>query len=203
MMAAFFSLFQLVNLAFFLAVFIGRSVSLWLRQGINPFALGAGKTGLNRLLELLLLPWLGAWMLALVLAARHSPFQPLAALWRPLWAGWLPIQALGALAILAGDSLFVWALVSMRASWRIGIDERSAGGLVTGGAFAVSRNPIFLFIDLYFAGTFLLNGAPIFLLFAVITLAALHYQILQEEKFLAGRYGQPYREYCRRSGRYF
>ncbi|HVM70776.1 MAG TPA: isoprenylcysteine carboxylmethyltransferase family protein [Anaerolineales bacterium] len=203
MMAAFFSLFQLANLVFFLAVFIGRSVILWFRQGINPFALGVGKGGLSRLLELLLLPWLALWMLAVVLSALHSPFQPLAAVWRPLWPAWLPIQILGMLAVLAGDALFVWALVSFGNSWRIGIDERSAGRLVTGGVFAFSRNPIFAFIDLYFLGTFLLNGSPIFLVFAICVILALHYQVLQEEKFLTGRYGQAYRDYCKQAGRYF
>jgi len=45
--------FQLANLAFFLIVFVGRSLKLWLKQGINPLALGAGKNGLARVLELL------------------------------------------------------------------------------------------------------------------------------------------------------
>jgi len=74
-MPKFLGIFQLANLAFFLAVFIGRSLSLWLRQGINPFALGKGKKGPGRLLELLLLPWLALWMLAVVWAALHISFQ--------------------------------------------------------------------------------------------------------------------------------
>ena len=85
-------------------------------------------------------------------------------------AGLLPVQVLGVLLILAGDALFVWALISFGNSWRIGIDEKSAGALVTNGIFAFSRNPIFAFIDLYFLGTFLVSGAPIFLIFAVVTI---------------------------------
>ena len=37
------TVFQLANLAFFLAVFTGRSLQLWFTQGINPFALVKGK----------------------------------------------------------------------------------------------------------------------------------------------------------------
>ena len=201
-MKDFLAIFQLANLAFFLAVFVGRSLYLWFRQGINPFALGAGKRGLPRLLELLLFPWLALWMLVLVLSALHSSFQPILALWIPVWQNQPDAQIPGVLVILAGDGLFVWALVSFGNSWRIGIDEKMAGALVTKGIFALSRNPIFTFIDLYFLGTFLLKGKLIFLIFALITILALHYQILQEEKFLSNRYGRAYRDYCARAGRY-
>jgi protein-S-isoprenylcysteine O-methyltransferase Ste14 len=202
MMDKFFGIFQLANLAFFLAVFIGRSLYLWFRQGINPVALGKGKTGLGRWLELLLLPWLGLWMLVVMLSAIPVAFQPFPVLWHPLWPDWLPAQLTGVLVILIGDGVFVWALISMGNSWRIGIDEKKAGALTTNGIFAFSRNPIFAFIDLYFLGTFLVNGGPVFLAFAVITSLGLHYQILQEEKFLSGRYGEAYRDYCRQAGRY-
>jgi protein-S-isoprenylcysteine O-methyltransferase Ste14 len=202
MISKFSDVFQLFNLAFFLVVFIGRSLILWFRHGINPFALGKGKKGLGRMLELLLLPWLAFWMLAVAGEALHLPFQPVRVLWNPAWPDWLPAQVLGVLVILAGDTLFVWALTSFGNSWRIGIDEKKAGRLVTNGIFVFSRNPIFAFIDLYFLGTFLLNGGPVFLVFAIVTMLALHYQIRQEEKFLLKQYGQAYDGYCRRVGRY-
>jgi len=106
------------------------------------------------------------------------------------------------LVILVGDAIFVWALISIGNSWRIEIDERSTGMLVTNGIFAFSHNPIFAFIDLYFLGTFLMNGSLVFLVFTVVITLALHYQILQEEKFLVGRYGQAYQVYCKQTGRY-
>ena len=161
-MKDFLAVFQLANLAFFLTVIVGRSLYLWSTQGINPFALGAGKRGLPRLLELLLFPWLTLWMLVLVLSALHSSFQPVPTLWNSVWQDRPAAQIPGVLVILAGDGLFVWALASFGNSWRIGIDETKAGALVTKGIFTVSRNPIFMFIDLYFLGTFLVTGALIF-----------------------------------------
>ena len=95
-----------------------------------------------------------------------------------------------------------WALIAFGNSWRIGIDEKSADALVTNGIFALSRNPIFAFIDLYFIGTFLINGTLVFLVFAVVTVLALHYQILQEEKFLLSKYCQAYQVYRLQAGRY-
>ena len=200
-MNTFLAIFQLATLAFFLVVFIGRTLYLWFTQRINPVALGVAKKGLPRLIELLFFPWFVLWMLALVWLALQPSSQLVP--WIPLWSELLPAQILGVLVILAGDALFVWALISFGNSWRIGIDEKSAGTLVTDGIFAFSRNPIFAFIDLYFLGTFLVNGSLVFLVFTVAAILALHYQILQEEKFLSDRYGQTYREYTTRAGRYF
>lgn len=201
-MNKFLDIFQIINLAFFLVVFTGRTVYLGYTQRINPFALGAGKRGLARLLELLLLPWLVLWMLALLVSNLHITYHPIPALWNLVWFDQLPGKILGVLLILAGDTVFVWALISMGNSWRIGIDKKSAGALVTNGVFAFSRNPIFAFIDLYFVGTFLVNGTLVFLIFTVLTIIALQYQIFQEESFLLSRYGQDYRDYSRQAGRY-
>jgi protein-S-isoprenylcysteine O-methyltransferase Ste14 len=69
--------------------------------------------------------------------------------------------------------------------------------------FALSRNPIFVFLDLYSFGTFLINGTLGFLLFALVLAGGIHYQILQEENFLQRTYGTAYQDYCRRTARYF
>jgi protein-S-isoprenylcysteine O-methyltransferase Ste14 len=200
---SFFDIFQLAALTFFLVVFLGRTLVLWLKQGVNPFALGAGKKGLHRLFELALFPWLVLWLLAIMVSALHSPRWLLSAIGTPVLLNSLPFQIVGCFLIGFGNFMFVWALISFGSSWRVGIDERKAGALVTGGVFAFSRNPIFVFLDLYFVGTFLINGTLVFLIFAGVTILGIHYQILQEEKFLTVKYGQKYREYCSRTGRYF
>jgi len=198
----FFDIFQMAGLAFFLVVFLGRTLILRLRQGINPFALGQGKKGLHRFFELALFPWLVVWLLAILVSALHGPRGLLAVIGTPLVLNSLPLQIAGCLLIAFGNILFVWALISFGNSWRVGIDARQAGALVTDGAFAFSRNPIFVFLDLYFLGTFLINGTLTFLIFAGVTILGIHTQILQEERFLLSRYGQAYREYCSRTGRY-
>jgi protein-S-isoprenylcysteine O-methyltransferase Ste14 len=198
----FFDIFQLFALAFFLAIFLGRTLLLWFRQGINPFALGAGKKGLHRFFELALFPWLVLWMLAILISALHPSFWPVTEGWNPPLLNRPIAKIAGVLLITSGDFVFVWALISFGNSWRVGIDERKAGSLVTDGVFAFSRNPIFVFLDLYFIGTFLVNGTLVFLIFAIVTAPGIHYQILQEEKFLFSKYGQAYREYCSKTSRY-
>jgi protein-S-isoprenylcysteine O-methyltransferase Ste14 len=112
------------------------------------------------------------------------------------------LKAIGSVMVTVGLLIFVLALVSFGGSWRVGIDHSTPADLVTTGIFAISRNPIFVFIDLYFIGTFLINRTLILLIFAVLVVIGMHYQILQEEKFLSSAYGQDYENYCLKTGRY-
>ena len=102
----------------------------------------------------------------------------------------------------AGLLVFAFALWTFADSWRIGIDRNTPGALVTSGIFAWTRNPIYVALDLMFFGTFLVQGRAIFLALALALAGLLHYQIRREEKYLAGSYGDAYRAYCGRVGRY-
>ena len=73
---------------------------------------------------------------------------------------------------------------------------------MTRGIFSLTRNPIYVFIDCWFIGIFLINGTLIFLVFAVFAITAQHWQILREEEFLKKRYGEPYESYRNQTPRY-
>jgi protein-S-isoprenylcysteine O-methyltransferase Ste14 len=193
---------QLVALGLFLLLFLGRSLQLWLLHGVQPFALVRGKRGARAWLEALLLLDLPLFGLLVVAYAWPLPaLQPPAwmdpVLLDVAWARWAGAGLLG-----LGLLLFAAALASFGLSWRVGIDDREPGALVTGGVFALSRNPIFVFMDLYTLGTFLLTGRLLFLLITLLAWGALHWQILQEERFLLGLHGEPYRRYLDRVPRY-
>jgi protein-S-isoprenylcysteine O-methyltransferase Ste14 len=99
--------------------------------------------------------------------------------------------------------VYILAMAALKSSWRLGIDRVHPGQLVTTGIYARSRNPIYLFFNLYMAGTFLINGTPLFLVFAVLTALNLHYQILHEERYLARISGLAYPAYRARTVRYW
>ena len=111
-------------------------------------------------------------------------------------------RAIGAILVLLGLLFFLGAFLSFGDSWRVGFDIKTPGKLVTGGIFAFSRNPIYVFLDLWFIGVFLINGRLIFLVFAILTLILIHWQILQEEAFLSKLYNEPYHRYRSQTGRY-
>jgi protein-S-isoprenylcysteine O-methyltransferase Ste14 len=112
------------------------------------------------------------------------------------------LAALGAVLWLLGIVLYKAALNALGDSWRLGIDYDKPGKLVTGGVFAWSRNPIYVSINSFVVGAFLMQGRLIFLVVAVLLAVMIHVGILREERFLSQLYGEQYTDYCKRTGRY-
>jgi protein-S-isoprenylcysteine O-methyltransferase Ste14 len=202
-MNGFFDYFQLAALAALFLVFAGRSAYLRFGRNINPFALGVGKRGLRRVVEVGFLVIFALWMTEIIATSLVLDWWVFPAPLQRRVLDALPARISGVALVVAGGAVFILALVSFGASWRVGIDAKTPGGLVTTGMFALSRNPIFVFLDLYAFGTFLINGTFGFLLFVLALAAGIHYQILQEESFLQRTYGTAYLDYCRRTARYF
>jgi protein-S-isoprenylcysteine O-methyltransferase Ste14 len=113
------------------------------------------------------------------------------------------LRITGSVLIVIGYAVFIFALIAFGNSWRIGIDKKSAGNLITNGIFSFTRNPIFLFIDIYFIGTWLIYSNIFFLVSAVVTVIGIHRHILEEERFLLKNYGTEYESYMKRVRRYF
>jgi protein-S-isoprenylcysteine O-methyltransferase Ste14 len=110
-------------------------------------------------------------------------------------------HALGAVLLFGGLLLQAAAMLDLGASWRIGIEERARPGLVTGGLYRFSRNPIFLALIAVLAGYTLLLPTLLSALILVGACIAIRQQIAEEESYLARSYGEQYRAYARRVGR--
>lgn len=199
----FLDLFQLSSVAVFLIIFVTRASHLLFVRHINPIAIGRGKKGLSLAFELIAFAGLIVWMLELVLHAAHSTSHVFPAMLEVRVMDSITARGAGVVLVSAALGLFALAFLSFGNSWRVGLDVETPGPLVTSGTFAVSRNPIFLSLNLWFSGIFLINETLIFLIFALLAVIVLHWQILREEKFLAALYGNPYRDYCARTARYF
>ena len=113
------------------------------------------------------------------------------------------IKTFGAGCVFAAILLYGVAVRRLGKSWRLGIDRVNPGPLVTDGVYGWTRHPIYVAFDLLFVGTFLVLGRLIFLLLALAWLPLLHTFMRREERFLSHLYGESYRIYCDRVGRYF
>jgi protein-S-isoprenylcysteine O-methyltransferase Ste14 len=120
----------------------------------------------------------------------------------PYWR-WLPLRLFGSVLVAAGATLNLLAHIRLGDDWRLGIDRLATGRFVTTGVYARSRHPIYLFFNLYFAGTVLVEGRPLLLLPWLIVGILLHFEALREEKFLAERFGGAYGRYRSRVRRYW
>jgi protein-S-isoprenylcysteine O-methyltransferase Ste14 len=197
-----FDVIILLSFSVFLLLFIGRTIVLYSR-GIQVFTLGRGKGMKENIMEILFLFGFALWMMQLAICAMQleGGFIPNALTVQIIRVPWL--QWAGVFLIIVGLVLFCCALWAFRSSWRIGIDTEHPGMLVTSGVFSKTRNPVFLFIDLYFVGTALIYTSWFFMITALLIMGGMHVQILNEEKFLVGYHGQPYREYMNKVRRYF
>ena len=198
----FFDYFQIASVCVFLLIIISRAVYMVASRGINPIVIGGGKKGLVLLVELLAFGGLLVWTIELLLYAFHSDFHIFPAPLDQVLIDSQILKTIGVLVVTVGGLFFIGAFVSFGDSWRVGFDVKTPGSLVTGGIFAFSRNPIYVFLDLWFIGIFLINGRLIFLIFAILTLIVIHWQIRQEESFLSKLYGDAYDQYRARIGRY-
>jgi protein-S-isoprenylcysteine O-methyltransferase Ste14 len=113
-----------------------RSIAQWRATGDTGLRLEAGPVGSVTW-------WAKLLFVAALLLGLGGPLVALAGL--PSLAvldhGWL--SAAGAVLAVAGVLATIGAQLGMGGSWRVGVDPGERTELVTGGVFAVVRNPIF------------------------------------------------------------
>ena len=110
-------------------------------------------------------------------------------------------NALGTLLMYGGLLFQGTAMLDLGASWRIGIEERAQPGLVTGGLYRHTRNPIFLALIAVLVGYTLLIPTLLSAVILAAAVFAIRQQIAEEEAYLLRAYGDSYRRYASRVGR--
>jgi hypothetical protein len=147
--------------------------------------------------------WLGwfvviAGWIALPLLARPGAGSP----WLRPVPGLLGTGGLvaGMLLMIAGYAGTLWCYSAMGDHWRIGVDRRRKGALITAGPYRVVRHPIYLFQMVMLAAvvTLLPSGLPLLLL--ALHLACVLVKARDEERHLLGAHGESYRDYLGQSG---
>ena len=176
-----------------IACVIGR-VAMLRRRGVRAFVFGETDKS-----DFILPPCVLAVAYCVVAPGFGWP------MWWPLVAPWWPSAVPGwfgvALCWLAVIGM-VWTLKSFGESFRVGIDEREPGGLITTGAFAVSRNPIYVCFLAFLAGLFLVEHNVITAVALAALAVVIHVQVSREESFLSTHYGEAFAAYCQNVRRY-
>lgn len=112
------------------------------------------------------------------------------------------VRAIGMTLLFGGIVFLVASQLNLGASWRIGIEEGARPGLVTNGIYAFSRNPIYLAMLITIAGYAVLIPTSLSIVMLVGALIGIRRQIFAEEAYLIRTYGEAFRAYARRVGRF-
>ena len=112
------------------------------------------------------------------------------------------IRFIGFFIGILGDILFLISVITMKNSWRAGIPSEDKTELVSNGIYKISRNPAFLGFDLMYIGIALLYCNVLTIIFSLFAIIMLHFQILQEEKYLEKTFGDNYISYKSKVCRY-
>jgi len=197
-----FDYFQIAIIAIVIAIIFTKAAYLRISRNITAIVAGRDSRGLARVFEIAAFAGLVFWMVEVLSYALHSSVRILPEAFHYQLFDSFPAQIAGVLLISGGLIVFIFAFFNFGDSWRVGVDYETPGALVTRGIFSLTRNPIYVFIDSWFIGIFLINGTLIFLVLAVLAIAAQHWQILREEAFLKQRYGEAYERYRQQTARY-
>jgi protein-S-isoprenylcysteine O-methyltransferase Ste14 len=106
------------------------------------------------------------------------------------------IRGLGGVVLLSGLAGFAWMIVTMKGARTPIHNARTPTTLVEGGPFRFTRNPMYLFGSIGYAGLALLLVEPWSLALLAAVIVTTHYGVVvKEEEYLERRFGDPYRRY--------
>lgn len=114
------------------------------------------------------------------------------------WAVWLG-GGLGLLGLLGA----LVCMYSLGDAFRLGAVAQPTENLITTGVYAISRNPFFCALFVWYSGMFLLLPCTAMGLVCLLFFMLVHAQTLQEEKLLLTSSGAVYVAYCKTVPRYF
>ncbi len=143
------------------------------------------------LLGLLLAAWL-------VIYAIYPPWLAVLSIPFPDWLRWLGF-ALG----LASLGFWTWTQVALGKEWSPQLQLREEHHLVTTGPYAQIRHPLYTAMIGYGTSLALVTANWVFVVFAVVMIAGLFARVPQEEQMMIQGFGEEYKAYMQRTGRFF
>lgn len=150
----------------------------------------------ERTLQVASFAWLLVWASEII--SKQLYIDNIFILWNSSF-----ISILGLLVITSGVVLFIIAAITMKNSWRVGIDKITKSKLITKGIYKYSRNPAFAGFYLMFFGLFLVYPDVITFVIILFNIYSMNRLVLEEEKHLEEMFGIEYIIYKEKTARYF
>jgi protein-S-isoprenylcysteine O-methyltransferase Ste14 len=116
----------------------------------------------------------------------------------PDWLRWAGF-AIGVLTVL----FWTWVQVTLDTQWSPQLQLTEKHHLITTGPYARIRHPLYAGMCGWFVSLSLLTANWIFVGACVLTFAGLLWRIPKEEQMMIEAFGNDYKEYMKRTGRFF
>lgn len=138
-------------------------------------------------------------MLALmVLYAVRSPWTEALSIRLPGWLRWVGF-ALGVVSL----ALWAWVQVVLGTEWSPQLQLRQEHHLVTSGPYAKVRHPMYTAMFGIGAAFSLVSANWIFIALASLVIVGALSRVPREEQMMLGEFGEEYRTYKQKTGRFF
>ncbi len=116
----------------------------------------------------------------------------------------IPSRVIGALLIVAGAALAKWGKSRLQNAGTNVDPRQPSTAIVVDGPYRFTRNPLYLGTTIIYLGvTLLVNAVAPLVLLPVLLIVIDRGVIAREESYLEGKFGEPYRAYCREVRRWF
>lgn len=116
----------------------------------------------------------------------------------PTWLRWVGF-AIGVITVL----FWTWVQVTLDTQWSPQLQLTKGHHLITTGPYAHIRHPLYTGMCGWFVSLTLLTANWIFVGACMLTFAGLLWRIPKEEQMMLETFGEEYREYMKRTGRFF
>jgi protein-S-isoprenylcysteine O-methyltransferase Ste14 len=139
------------------------------------------------------------WMLAaIVLYAINPAWLGAVAIPLPAWLRWLGVGL-----SVAGLLLLIWVHHTLGRHWSTNLQLREGHTLVTSGPYRWVRHPMYTALFSFFVGLALLSATWLVVLLVGVAIFVLWARIGKEETMMIEQFGDEYRAYMRRTGRFW
>jgi len=135
---------------------------------------------------------------SLILYAINPTWLKVLALFLPPWLRWI-----GILLGIGGLVLMAWTHQTLGKMFSTNLRIREGHALVTTGPYARIRNPMYTAMIGYGIGWALVTSNWLFMIMAVAILVGSLVRTPKEEAMLIEKFGDEYREYMKKAGRYW
>ncbi len=152
---------------------------------------GRGMFAVRVVMFIILLGWLALY-------AIHPAWMEALSIPLPGWLRWTGF-ALG----LASLGFWSWTQAALGKEWSPQLQLREKHHLVTSGPYARIRHPLYTAMLGYGTSLALVTANWIFVVFAMAVIAGLFARVPREEQMMIKEFGEEYKAYIKKTGRFF